>query len=150
MIRPVSGLATSQVVVHRVVFVSQYPLIASLGGRAGASSGGSKAPGVVEGDALYDVYASLAQHHRTATTTRYTRCDGSLPSPLHLAIIRNEFLMMFPPMAMWTRAVGLRGLTLLLKNNPDDKFHLNSYLLISQITIIINLLIIIIFNKPED
>src|SRR6266576_6692158 len=106
----------SQVVVYRVVFVSQYPLIASLGGRAGASSGGSKAPGVVEGDALYDVYASLAQHHRTATTARCTRCNGSLLSPLHLAIIRNEFLMMFPPAATWTRAVGLRGHTILLNS----------------------------------
>jgi len=40
---------------------------------------------------------------------RCARCDGSLPSPLHLAIKRNEFQMMFPPAATWTRAVGLRG-----------------------------------------
>ena len=40
---------------------------------------------------------------------RCTCCDGSLPSPLHLAIIRSGFLMMFPPAAAWTRAVGLRG-----------------------------------------
>ena len=56
------------------------------------------------------MYASQAQHHRVATPARCTRCDGSPPSPLHLAIIRNEFLMMFPPAATWTRAVGLRGL----------------------------------------
>ena len=38
--------------------------MASLGGRTGVSSGGSKTPGVVEGDALYDAsYASRAQHH---------------------------------------------------------------------------------------
>ncbi|OCK88891.1 uncharacterized protein K441DRAFT_668357, partial [Cenococcum geophilum 1.58] len=43
------------------------------------------------------------------TTARRMRCDGSLPSPLHLAIKRNDFLMMFPPAATWTRAVGLRG-----------------------------------------
>ncbi|OCK92314.1 uncharacterized protein K441DRAFT_662915, partial [Cenococcum geophilum 1.58] len=51
--------------------------------------------------------------HRPNTTEpqrqRCTRCDGSLPSPLHLAIKRNDFLMMFPPAATWTRAVGLRG-----------------------------------------
>ena len=40
---------------------------------------------------------------------RCTRYDGSLPSPLHLAIKRNGFQMMFPPAATWTRAVGLRG-----------------------------------------
>ena len=44
-------------------------MIAPLDGRAGASSGGSKAPGGVGGDALYDAsYASRAQHHRVATT----------------------------------------------------------------------------------
>ena len=53
------------------------------------------------------MYASRAQHHRIATTARCTRCDGSLPSPLHLAIKRNGFQMMFPPAATWTRAVGL-------------------------------------------
>ena len=38
--------------------------MASLGGRTGVLSGGSKTPGVVEGDALYDAsYASRAQHH---------------------------------------------------------------------------------------
>jgi len=58
------GLAVSQVVVHWVVFVSQCPLMAFLGGRTGVSSGGSKTLGVVEGDALYDAsYASRAQHH---------------------------------------------------------------------------------------
>ena len=41
---------------------------------------------------------------------RQMRCDSSLPLPLHLAIIRNDFLIMFPPTATWTRAVGLRGL----------------------------------------
>src|SRR5580658_3627711 len=61
------------------------------------------------------MYASRAQHHRAATTARCTRCDGSLPLPLHLAIKRNEFQMMFPPTATWTRAVGLRGLVKLLK-----------------------------------
>jgi hypothetical protein len=61
--------------------------MAPLDGRAGAPDGGSRTPGVVEGDA----YASQAQHHRTATTARCTRCDGSLPSPLHLAIIRKRF-----------------------------------------------------------
>ena len=40
---------------------------------------------------------------------RYTRYNGSLPSPLHLAIKRNGFQMMFPPAATWTCAVGLRG-----------------------------------------
>src|SRR5580692_3697511 len=59
---------------------------------------------------LRAMYASRAQHHRVATTARCTRCDGSLPSPLHLAIKRNGFQMMFPPAATWTRAVGLRGL----------------------------------------
>ena len=58
---------------------------------------------------LRAMYASRAQHHRVATTARCTRCDGSLPSPLHLAIKRNDFLMMFPPAATWTRAVGLAG-----------------------------------------
>ena len=43
-----------------------------------------------------------------------TRCGGSLPSPLHLAIKRNDFLIMFPPAATWTRTVGLCGLILLL------------------------------------
>ena len=75
-------------------------------------SGGSEAPGVVEGDASN---ASRAKHHRTATTARCTRCDGSLPSPLHLAIIRNDFPMMFPPAATWTRAVGLRGQLTIIK-----------------------------------
>ncbi|OCK90959.1 uncharacterized protein K441DRAFT_665464 [Cenococcum geophilum 1.58] len=46
------------------------------------------------------------------------RCDGSLPSPLHLAIKRNDFLMMFPPAATWTRAVGLRGLVIRYFNKP--------------------------------
>jgi len=60
--------------------------MAPLDGRAGALGGGSRTPGVVKGDALYDAsYASQAQHYRTATTARCTRCDGSLPSPLHLA-----------------------------------------------------------------
>ena len=110
-IRPVSSLAASQVVVHWVVFVSQCPLMASLDGKTEAPSGGSEAPGGVEGDALY---ASRAQHHKAATTARCKRCDGSLPSPLHLAIIRNDFLM-FPPAATWTRAVGLRGLIFIIK-----------------------------------
>jgi len=36
----------------------------SLRGKTGVSSGGSKTPGVVEGDALYNaLYASRAQHH---------------------------------------------------------------------------------------
>ena len=70
-----------------------------------------EAPGVVEGDTLYDAsYASRAQYHRTATTARCMRCDGSLPSPLHLAIIRNDFLMIFSPAATWTCVVVLRGL----------------------------------------
>jgi len=38
--------------------------MAPLDGRTGALNGGSKTPGVVEGDA----YASQAQHHRAATT----------------------------------------------------------------------------------
>ena len=58
---------------------------------------------VIKGDASY---ASQVQHHRVATPAR---CDGSLPSPLHSAIIRNDFPMMFPPAVTWTRAVGLRG-----------------------------------------
>jgi len=85
--------------------------MAPLDGRVGVLGGGSRNPGVAEGDASY---ASQAQHHRTATTARCTRCGGSLPSPLHLAIIRNEFLMMFPPAATWTRAVGLRGLIFII------------------------------------
>ena len=84
-------------------------MIAPLDGRTGALSGGSRTPGVVKGDASY---ASQAQHHRAATTARCTRCDGSLPSPLHLAIIGNDFLMMFLPAATWTRVVELRGLKL--------------------------------------
>ena len=71
-------------------------------------SGGSEAPGVVEGDASN---VSQAQHHRTATTARCTRCVGSLPLPLHLAIIRNDFPMMFPPVVTWTCIVGLCGLS---------------------------------------
>src|SRR5436305_4381007 len=86
--------------------------MASLGGRAGAPSGGSEAPGVVKGGASN---ASQAQHYRTATPARCTRCGGSLPSPLHLAIMGNCFPMMFPPAATWTRAVGLRGLLELLE-----------------------------------
>ena len=43
-----------------MVFVSQYFLIASLGSKAKVLNGGSKAPSVVKGDTLYDVYASLA------------------------------------------------------------------------------------------
>ena len=50
---------------------------------------------MVKGDALY---ASRAHHHRIERQ-RCTRCDGSLPSPLHLAIKRNGFQMMFPPAA---------------------------------------------------
>jgi hypothetical protein len=43
--------------------------MAPLDGIAGALSGGSRSPGVVEGDASYDAsYASRAQHHRVATT----------------------------------------------------------------------------------
>ena len=68
-IRPVSGLAASQVVVRRAVFVSQFPLIAPLDSIVGALSGGSRSPSIVKGDALYDaLYASRAQHHRVATT----------------------------------------------------------------------------------
>jgi len=47
-------LVISQVVVYQVVFISQCPLMASLGSRTGVSSGGSKTPSVVEGDALYN------------------------------------------------------------------------------------------------
>jgi hypothetical protein len=35
------------------------------------------------------LHASRARHHRVERQ-RYTRCDGSLPSPLHLAIKRNR------------------------------------------------------------
>ena len=76
---------------------------------------------------LRAMYVSRAQHHRVATTARCTRCDGSLPSPLHLAIKRNGFQMMFPPAATWTRAVGLRGL---------DEFiivYLNNIIIYSKI-----------------
>jgi len=63
-IRPVLSLAASQAVIHWVVFVSQCPLMASLGGRTEVLSGGSKTSGVVEGDALYNaLYALWAQHH---------------------------------------------------------------------------------------
>ena len=103
-IRPVLGLAASQVVIHWVVFISQCPLMASLDGKTEVPSGGSEALGVVEGDVLYML---RAQHHGAVTTTRCMCCGSSLPLPLHLAIIRNDFLMMFPPAAMWTRAVGL-------------------------------------------
>ena len=34
----------------------------------------------------------------------------------YLAIIRNDFPIMFPPAATWTRAVGLRGPQLILKD----------------------------------
>ena len=78
----------------------------------GASSGGSEAPSAIKGDTLN---MSRAQHYRVATLAHYIRYNGSLPSPLHLAIIRNEFLMIFLPAATWTRAVGLRGLRLYLK-----------------------------------
>ena len=58
-------------------------MIASLDGRAEASSGGSEAPGDVGGDALYDAsYASRAQHHRTATTARALRRLSSIASAL--------------------------------------------------------------------
>jgi len=51
----------SQVVVYWVVFVSQFPLMAPLDGRAGALGGGSRTPGVVKGDVLYDAsYISQA------------------------------------------------------------------------------------------
>jgi hypothetical protein len=43
--------------------------MAPLDGIAGAPSGGSRSPSVVEGDASYDAsYASRVQHHRVATT----------------------------------------------------------------------------------
>jgi len=47
-IRPVSGLAASQVVVYQVVFISQCPLMASLGNRTGVLRKDSKTPGVVK------------------------------------------------------------------------------------------------------
>ena len=53
--------------------------------------------------------------------SRCTRCDGSLPSPLHLAIKRISILMMFPPAATWTRAVGLRGLKVKIYNGNTPK-----------------------------
>ena len=59
-----------------------------LDGIAGAPSGGSRTPGVIEGDALN---ASRAHHHRVEQQ-RCTRCNGSLPLPLHLAINRNRIL----------------------------------------------------------
>ena len=49
-IRPVSGLAASQVVVYWAVFVSQFPLIVPLDSMVGALSRGSRTPGVVKGD----------------------------------------------------------------------------------------------------
>ena len=85
--------------------------MASLDSKTEALSGGSEAPGVVEGDALY---VSRAQHHRAATTARCICCDSFLPLPLHLAIIKNDFLMMFPPAVTWTCAVGLCGLAFVL------------------------------------
>ena len=72
---------------------------------------------------LRAMYGSRAQHHRVATTARCTRCDGSLPSPLHLAIKRNGFQMMFPPAATWTRAVGLRGRGLCLDGGYGGAFQ---------------------------
>ena len=43
--------------------------MAPLDGIAGALSGGSRSPGVVKGDTLYDtLYALRAQYHRVATT----------------------------------------------------------------------------------
>jgi len=54
------------------------------------------------------------------------RCDGSLLSPLHLAIMGNNFLMMFPPVATWTRAVGLRGLLNII-GPPRDTLYTPTY-----------------------
>ena len=105
-IRPVLGLAASQVVIHQVVFVSQCPLMASLDSKTEVPSKGSEAPSGVEGDALYTLQA---QHYKAATTARCARCNGSLPLPLHLAIIKNDHLMMFPPVVTWMCAVGLCG-----------------------------------------
>ena len=61
---------------------------------------------------LRAVHCTILRTRRELNTTaRCMHCDGSLLSPLHLAIIGNEFLMMFLPAAMWTRTVGLRGLS---------------------------------------
>jgi len=54
------------------------------------------APSGVKGDALN---ASQGQYYRTATPVHYMHCDSSLLLPLHLAIIKNEFLIMFLPIA---------------------------------------------------
>ena len=43
-----------------------------------------------------------------------------------------------------------RNSTLLLKDDPDKKFLLNSYLFLSQITPLKSLSTMIILNKPED
>jgi hypothetical protein len=51
-------------------FRIQFPLMASLGGRAGALSGGSEAPGVVKGDALYD---AMLRTRRGLNTTEPRR-----------------------------------------------------------------------------
>src|SRR5438105_8372194 len=84
---------------------------------------------------LRAMYASRAQHHRVVTTARCTRCDGSLPSPLHLAIKRNGFQMMFPPAATWTRAVGLRGLTKYLNNLDLVSLNLPKFVYLLSIRI---------------
>ena len=71
--------------------------MAFLDSKTEAPNGGSKAFGGVEGDALY---MSQVQYYKAATTVRCKHCNSSLPSPLHLAIIRNDFLIMFPPVAI--------------------------------------------------
>jgi len=70
--------------------------MAPLDGIAGALSGGSRTPGVVKGDAYTRRRLNTTE---VATPARVARCDGSPPSPLHLAIIRNGFPIMFPPAA---------------------------------------------------
>jgi hypothetical protein len=91
---------------------------------------------------LRAMYASRAQHHRVATTARCTRCDGSLPSPLHLAIKRNGFQMMFPPAATWTRAVGLRGLKALFRilSSPSTILFKRQLIVLAISSVIISLL----------
>ena len=75
--------------------------MASLDSKIKALSKGSEAFSVVKSN-----YTSQAQCHGAATTAHCMYCSGSLLLPLHLAIIRSDFLMMFPPVATWMRAVG--------------------------------------------
>ena len=65
-----------------MVFVSQFPLIAPLDGRTGALSGGSKTPGVVEGDASYVRVAGSTPQNRNASALHALRRLPTIASAL--------------------------------------------------------------------